>query len=107
MIDRLLDAAWASPWPAVLAMAAVTMALRLGGYWLMGHVRLTPRVARALEALPGSIFVATVLPIALRAGVAGIAATTAAVAAMLVFETELAALAAGLCVAVGLRALGF
>ena len=107
MTETVLSAAWTSPWPAILAMAAVTLALRLGGYWLMGHVRLTPRVARALEALPGAIFVATVLPIALRAGVSGIAATAAAVLAMLVFEKELAALVAGLSVAVGLRALGF
>ena len=103
MSDSPLD----SPWTAIAAMTLVTLALRLGGYWLMGHVRLTKRVTRALEALPGAIFIATVLPLALRAGVPGVAATLAAVIAMLVFSRELAALAAGLGVAVGLRALGF
>src|SRR5438445_783391 len=49
---------------AFAVMAAVTVALRLGGYWLMGYVKVTPRVRRMLDALPGSIIVAASLPVA-------------------------------------------
>ena len=48
---------------AILTMAAATYAMRAGGFWLMGHVPLTARVRRMLEALPGSVVVATVLPL--------------------------------------------
>ena len=39
---------------AIAVMTAVTVALRLGGFWLMGYVTVTPRVRRMLAALPGS-----------------------------------------------------
>ena len=44
---------------AILAMGAVTYSIRAGGFWLMGHVPLTARVRRMLEALPGTVVVAT------------------------------------------------
>ncbi len=49
---------------AFAVMTAVTVASRLGGYWLMGYVNVTPRVRRMLDALPGSIIVAAALPVA-------------------------------------------
>ena len=48
---------------AILAMALATYAMRAGGFWLMGHVPPSPRLRRMLEALPGSVVAATVLPI--------------------------------------------
>ena len=95
------------PWTVIFATAAVTILLRLGGYWLMARVPMTLRVRRGLEALPASIFIATVAPIALKAGVAGIAAVVVAAAAMFLLKRELPALAAGFATAAGLRALGF
>ena len=68
MFENLVD----SPWAAIAAMAGVTLALRLGGYWLMGHVKLTARVSRGLEALPGCIFIAVALPLAAGMGAAGL-----------------------------------
>ena len=56
---------------AIAAMAVATYPMRVGGFWLMGHVPLTPRLRRMLEALPGTVVVATVLPILVREGVAG------------------------------------
>ncbi|MCC7347743.1 MAG: AzlD domain-containing protein, partial [Variibacter sp.] len=44
-------------------MAAVSHAIRLGGFWVMARVPLTPRLRRMLDALPGSVVAATVLPI--------------------------------------------
>ena len=91
---------------AILAMAAATYFCRVSGFWLMGQVTLTPRMNRALAALPGSIVVATVLPIALRSGLPAVLAVAAAVAVMMVRRSELIALIAGLAVASGARALG-
>ena len=94
-------------WTIILISALVTYALRAGGYWLMGHVALTPRVRRGLEALPGSIFIATALPLAVKAGAPGMAGAAATALAMWLTGKELYGLAAGLATAAGLRALGF
>ena len=94
------------PWTVIFATALVTILLRLGGYWLMARVPMTLRVRRGLEALPASIFIATVAPIALKAGVAGTAAVVVAALAMFLLKRELPALAAGFATAAGLRALG-
>jgi uncharacterized membrane protein len=70
-------------WPAIaaiLAMTAMTYLMRAGGFWLMAHVPITRRVRRMLEALPGSVVVAIVLPGVVKAGFpayAGVAAVTA------------------------------
>ncbi|MCC2101130.1 MAG: AzlD domain-containing protein, partial [Hyphomicrobiales bacterium] len=88
------------------ATAAVTILMQLGGYWLMARVTMTARVRRGLEALPASIFVATVAPIALKAGVAGVAAVCVAAGVMFLLRRELPALAAGFATAAGLRAMG-
>ena len=95
------------PWTVIFATAAVTILLRLGGYWLMARVPMTARVRRGLDALPASIFIATVAPIALKAGVSGVAAVVTAAAVMFVTRRELPALAAGFATAAGLRAMGF
>lgn len=94
------------PWAVILLTALVTYALRIGGFALMARVPTTPRVTRALDALPGSIFVATVVPIALKSGVSGTVAVIAAGATMYVAKREMPALAVGFAVAAGLRAAG-
>ncbi|MGY2048116.1 AzlD family protein [Methylobacterium sp. JK268] len=91
----------AGPAGSVLAaatLAAVTYLCRSSGVVLMSRVRLTPRVERALRALPGSIVVATALPTGLAAGGPGIAGLVAAAAVMALTRIELAAIAAGLAV---------
>ncbi|HSJ41570.1 MAG TPA: AzlD domain-containing protein, partial [Xanthobacteraceae bacterium] len=50
-------------WMAILAMALVTYAIRSGGFWLMGYVPLTRRVRSILNALPGAVIVAIILPL--------------------------------------------
>ncbi|MFO1115039.1 MAG: AzlD domain-containing protein [Beijerinckiaceae bacterium] len=94
------------PWTVIAATALVTYLLRVTGYLVMARVPLTPRVKRALEALPASIFISTVVPIALRSGAAGISATLAAGIAMYFTKREIPALAAGFAVAAGMRAAG-
>src|SRR5215212_1109530 len=88
------------PYLVIVAMTAVTYACRASGSLLMSRVRITPRVERALRALPGSIVVSTVLPIAVQSGL------SASLTLMSVTRNELAALAAGLTAVVLARAAG-
>jgi uncharacterized membrane protein len=89
---------------AILTMAAVTYAMRAGGFWLMAHVPLTARLRRMLEALPGAVVVATVLPIAVREGAPAVLAIAAACAAMMVRRNDFLAVIAGMTVAALARA---
>jgi uncharacterized membrane protein len=96
----------AGPYLAIAAMAVATYACRAAGVVLMSRVRLTASVQRALRALPGSIVVATVLPIALDAGVPALVGLAAALLTMTVTRHELPALFAGLAAVSLARAAG-
>jgi uncharacterized membrane protein len=99
------SAEWGVP-AAILAMAVATYAMRAGGFWLMGRVTLTPRLRRMLDALPGSIVVAAVLPMIVREGPVAALAIGAAGIAMLVGRNDLLAVLTGMAVAAGARAAG-
>src|ERR671910_386983 len=86
-----LIAGAAGPYAAILAMAVATYLCRASGVVLMSRVRLTPRVTRALRALPGSIVVATVAPLAAQAGTPAVAGVLIALATMIAVRWELAA----------------
>jgi uncharacterized membrane protein len=90
---------------AILAMAAATYPMRAGGYWLMGRVPLTPRVRRMLEASPGAVIVATILPIVAREGVAAALAILAGGGVMLLWRRDYLAVAVGMAAAAAWRAL--
>jgi uncharacterized membrane protein len=92
--------------PALLVMAAIVLLMRAGGFWLMGRVPLTPRLRRMLEALPGSIIAAIVLPIVARIGVVAALAVIAGALVMTWRRNEFVAVAAGILVAVAARAAG-
>jgi len=96
----------AGPYLAIAVMAVATYLCRAAGVVLMSRVRLTPAVERALRALPGSIVVATVLPIIIKAGAAAILGLAAALLVMSVARNELLALLAGLLAVSAARALG-
>lgn len=66
---------------AILGMALAAYATRAGGLWLMGFVKLSPRVEAWLRALPGAVMVALVAPEVVSGG---IAAAVAALATVLV-----------------------
>ena len=101
------DWRWETAWPAILACALVTYLIRIGGYWLMGRLHIGPRMSRALDALPGSIFVAAVLPMAVKAGAPGVVATLAAGLTMLLARRDWLAIFMGLCAGAMTRAAGF
>jgi uncharacterized membrane protein len=92
---------------AIALMTAVTVALRLGGYFLMSYVTVTPRVRRMLGALPGSVITAAVLPVALAGGTVAIAAVGVAMLAMLATKRDIVAVIAGSATAALLRLAGF
>jgi uncharacterized membrane protein len=97
------------PYASVLAiagMAAMTYLMRVGGYWLMGHVPITARMRRMLEALPGAVVVAIVLPVMVKSGLPAMLAVAAVVASMIVRPNEFIAMAVGLAVVTAVRAVG-
>jgi uncharacterized membrane protein len=89
---------------AVVLLAAVTAATRVGGVWMMSYVPITPRVETFLKYMSVSVLIAIVAPATWRAGphiwlAVGTAAllmiaTRSAVGAMLA-ATAVAALARG------------
>jgi uncharacterized membrane protein len=89
---------------AILAMSGATYAMRAGGFWLMGYVRMTPRIRRMLEASPGAVIVATVLPIVVREGLPAALAVIAGVVVMLAWRRDYVAVAVGLAIAAIMRA---
>ena len=92
---------------AFAVMTAVTVASRLGGYWLMGYVTVTPRVRRMLDALPGSIIVAAALPVAVNGGPVVMFAIVAALLVTIIRRNDFIAVITGMAVAALARALGF
>jgi uncharacterized membrane protein len=91
---------------AIAAMAVATYPMRVGGYWLMGHVPLTPRLRRILEALPGTVVVATVLPILVREGLPAALGIAAGLGVTLIKRNDFLALLAGVAAAAGARYAG-
>lgn len=86
---------------AILGMTAMTYLMRAGGFWLMAHVPITQRVRRMLEALPGSVVVAIVLPGIVKAGLPAYAGLAGVLAIMIATGNQFL----GVAVGVGLVAL--
>ena len=99
----------AGPWGPVLAIGAMALATylcRIAGAVIMSRVRITPRIERGLRALPGSIILATILPVALDNGLPAILALAVTMATMVTVRSELASLVTGLGALAIIRALG-
>jgi len=92
-------------WLAIAAMAAVTFAIRAGGFFLMGYVPLTPRVRSIFNALPGAVVMAIVLPLVVRNGLPAWAAVAAAVAVMVLRRNDMLAVVCGMGAAALIRAM--
>ena len=91
-------------WLAVGAMAAVNYAIRAGGFFLMGYVPLTPRVRQILNALPGAVVMAIVLPLMVRGGLPASAAVLVSIGVMALRRNDLIAVICGMAVAALIRA---
>src|SRR4249920_2348367 len=90
-------------WMAIAAMALVTFAIRAGGFWLMGYVPLTRRVRSILNALPGSVVVAIILPLAVRGGAAATVAVITALVVMVLRRNDLLSVICGVGAAAFVR----
>jgi uncharacterized membrane protein len=53
---------------AIVAMCLASYFCRLGGYFLMRYVRITPRVEAWLRAIPVALMGAVLAPVAVRGG---------------------------------------
>jgi uncharacterized membrane protein len=102
--DTVAAGAW-GPALAIAAMALVTFLCRIAGVIIMSRVRITPRIERGLRALPGSIILATILPVAIDNGWQAIIALAAAVAVMIATRIDILGLVAGLGTLSVIRAL--
>jgi len=92
---------------AVIAlMALATYLLRASGLFLAARVPLTPRVQRFLESLAGSILISLVVALAVQGGTVTTLAVLAAIGVMLATRQSVAAIAAAVALAAGLRHLG-
>jgi uncharacterized membrane protein len=91
---------------AIATMAGATYLTRVGGFWVMSHIPPSPRVRRILEALPGAVVMATVVPLVAREGLPAILAIAAAGLAMVVRRNDLLAVLAGMAAAAAARSAG-
>jgi len=67
---------------AIIGMALVTAATRLGGFWLADRFERSPRIDTMLSLLPGAILISIVAPAVIREGINGALAAFSAVVVM-------------------------
>lgn len=91
---------------AIAAMMAVTVFLRLFGYFLMGFVPVGPKLEAGFRSLPGAVAAATFTPLVVQDGLSALAAIAVAVALARAGRSDLVSLCVALAVAVGLRQVG-
>lgn len=90
---------------AILAMMATTILAKTMGFWILGRVPLTARVRRGLEALPGGVILATIVPITLESGPSGLIGIAVATTVMMLTRKDWLAVAVGLAAVSAVRAL--
>jgi uncharacterized membrane protein len=94
------------PLAAIFVMAVVSHLIRFSGFWLMARVPLTPRIRRMLDALPGSVVAATVVPIVSKSGPAAALGIAVVLALMALRRNEFLAVFVGVGVVALARAAG-
>ena len=99
------DLGVAGVWLIIAAMAIVTYLTRIGGFVLMAYVPLTRRVRAFLQALPGAVVVAIVLPVAVKGGLAASIAVAVSLAVMAWRKNDVVAVVCGVAAAALVRAM--
>jgi uncharacterized membrane protein len=97
------------PFGYIIVIAVMTVVVyfsRAGGFWLIGRVKIGPRLRKMLDALPGAIIASTIAPLLVHGGLSALAAVTAALLAMLALRNDFAAVTAGLVAAALVRVVG-
>jgi uncharacterized membrane protein len=80
---------------ALCCIALASYGCRVGGFVLMGYVRITPRIDAALRAVPVAVMVGIVIPAAAAGGLPEIAALAVVGVAMKLTGSDLIAAVAG------------
>jgi uncharacterized membrane protein len=93
--------------PLLFAVAAASFFCRVGGFWFMRLIRVTPRVEAALKSTPLAVMIGIVAPVAARGNVPELVALAAIVLAMRWISNDLVAGLAGVAIVAALRYLGF
>lgn len=88
---------------AVLVMAAVTLATRWGGVYVMNFVPISSRVQRFIQAMSGSVLVALLAPMAVTGDNGARMALVTTAALMLILKKPLPAIAGGILAAALIR----
>ena len=88
-------------------LICTSYACRAAGFLLMRYVPFTAPVRRGLEALPGSVIAAVMLPGAIDAGIPGLAGASAGILGMAIFKHDIAAIVLGCGAAALARVSGF
>lgn len=88
----------------IALMALVTLLTRFGGVLLMSFVPMSRRVEGFINAMAGSVLVAVLVPVAVKADGAGQLALLMTAVLMLLFRRPMPAIAAGILVAALVRA---
>ncbi|MEP9349735.1 AzlD domain-containing protein [Xanthobacter sp. KR7-225] len=89
---------------AIGVMAAATIFNRTAGFFLMRLVPVTPRVRRVLDALPGAVLVALLVPSAVKGDAAMLSGLAAALAVAKLTRSDFLAVIAAMAVAAAIRA---
>jgi uncharacterized membrane protein len=92
---------------AVLVMAAVTLAMRVGGVWMMSHVKITPRIEILLKYMSVSVLIAIVAPATWHGEPHIWIGVTAAALVMIATRSAVVAMLAGTALAAAARGGGF
>lgn len=82
--------------PLLLALALASYACRVGGFWLMRFVTVTPRLQATLAAAPLAVMLGIVTPAALHGGLAEWIGLTATLVAMRLWRSDLVAMFCGI-----------
>jgi uncharacterized membrane protein len=91
----------------LILLAIITYICRIGGFILMRYVPLTPSIRHGLEALPGSVMAAVIVPGVMSAGAPGLVGVSAAILLMYLTKSDIAAMLAGCAMVAVFRAHGF
>jgi uncharacterized membrane protein len=90
----------------ILAMMAATVLTRTLGYFLIGFVRIGPRIEAAFRTLPGAVAAATIVPIIVTDGMSALAAVIASAILARRGLDDLIAVLGGLAAALVIRQAG-
>lgn len=96
----------ADPWPwlVVLALAALTFSMRVGGWLAARAMGVSPLMDRVLRAAPGNLFIAVAAVAVVKGGAPIAAGSVATVLAMHLTAREWVALPVGAAVAAAVAA---